>query len=97
MPVAREGSGNEHIAGDLGLGGAMSFFTSTKHFVASNCTGISAIVFSSFLVDADNDQCMKPDNHFSSDMICVMLILNFFITVAFSDLRIHLRSLRSRI
>ena len=45
MPVAREGSGNEHIAGDLGLGGAMSLFTSTTHFVTSNFTGISVIVF----------------------------------------------------
>jgi len=45
VPVAREGSGNEHIAGDLGLGGAMTLFTSTKHFLTSNCTGISAIVF----------------------------------------------------
>ena len=43
------------------------------------------------------DQCKKSENHFSSDMICVMLILNFFITVAFSDLRIHLRILRWRI
>ena len=45
MPVAREGSGNEHIAGDLGLGGAMPRFTSTEHFVTSNFTGISVIVF----------------------------------------------------